>query len=349
MKTRCSATCIGSFPYTSPAQAYDFLMSRIRDIPLWPQLPKRSFRESMYVQYSEGFPSVKIDMAERKIVFEEPVNADPERMERFLQAVMEDDLSHFAISPDYAAGLYCLAERRDEIAAARPVALKGHMTGPVSFALTVTDPGRRPLYFDADQKEILMAGLKMKAFWQIDFLKKLYDKILFFIDEPYLSGIGSGVISLNPREVREDLRDFMSCIKDRHPDVLLAVHCCGNTDWSLILNSGIDILSFDAWNYGESLLLYEKELKAFTESGGSLAWGVVPTSGDFSSVTLDALKRNFDALLEKFASRNFDLDKLLEQSLITPACGTGTLSVEEAEAVVSLSGEFSAFLKKNVL
>ena len=59
--------------------------------------------------------------------------------------------------------------------------------------------------------------------------------------------------------------------------VTLGIHCCGNTDWSLLLNAPIDILSFDSYGYFESLRLYDRALAQYLARGGWLAWGLVPT------------------------------------------------------------------------
>ena len=36
------------------------LLRYLQAIPCWPQLPKRSYRENMYVQYAEGFPGINM-------------------------------------------------------------------------------------------------------------------------------------------------------------------------------------------------------------------------------------------------------------------------------------------------
>ncbi|MBN1643272.1 MAG: methionine synthase, partial [Dehalococcoidales bacterium] len=51
---------IGSLPHEDVDKAVAVVMRYQKEIPAWPQLPKRSFRENMYAQYSEGFPGVVI-------------------------------------------------------------------------------------------------------------------------------------------------------------------------------------------------------------------------------------------------------------------------------------------------
>ncbi|GAH51927.1 unnamed protein product [marine sediment metagenome] len=54
----CLPTIIGSMPHTDPAEACSLITRYLKDIPAWPQLPRRSFKENMYAQFSQGFPGV---------------------------------------------------------------------------------------------------------------------------------------------------------------------------------------------------------------------------------------------------------------------------------------------------
>jgi hypothetical protein len=56
----CLPTAIGSMPHTNPDEACSIIMKYLPDIPFWPQLPGRSPRENMIIQFSEGFPGVVI-------------------------------------------------------------------------------------------------------------------------------------------------------------------------------------------------------------------------------------------------------------------------------------------------
>ena len=55
-----NTTGIGSLPHTDPVEACKIILDSV-DIPFWPQLPHRSFLESMVPMYSEGFPFIRIE------------------------------------------------------------------------------------------------------------------------------------------------------------------------------------------------------------------------------------------------------------------------------------------------
>ena len=91
----------GSLPLVSPPDACELILSTV-DVPTWPQLPKRSFLENMYVQFSEGFPGVVV--AGEQIYVDRERDLDQDLAKLYL-AYLTDDLEFAAISPEYAAGL----------------------------------------------------------------------------------------------------------------------------------------------------------------------------------------------------------------------------------------------------
>ena len=68
----------------------------------------------------------------------------------------------------------------------------------------------------------------------------------------------------------------MESVKTRRRDP--GIHCCGKADWPLVINSGADIISFDAYDYSGTIALYPGEFSGFLKKGGYLAWGIVPTT-----------------------------------------------------------------------
>ena len=113
----------------------------------------------------------------------------------------------------------------------------------------------------------------------------------------------------------------------------------------MLLDSGVDIVSFDAFEYGETIGYYADRVEVFLEDGGVLAWGIVPTSEKIKEQTPESLVRKLEGLVENLSSKGVDKNLIWEQCLITPSCGTGSLSVELAEEVFRKLSEVSGLLR----
>ena len=99
----CRPTVVGSMPHTDPSKACSQVTHYLKDIPAWPQLPRRSFLENMYVQYSQGFPGVVVE-DDRIYVDRSQDLSNP--LEQLYAAYLENDFNKYPIGQNYAAGLY---------------------------------------------------------------------------------------------------------------------------------------------------------------------------------------------------------------------------------------------------
>jgi hypothetical protein len=328
---RCLAA--GSLPFLSPPEACDLVRDTL-DIYTWPQLPRRSFLENMYAQFSEGFPGAVV--TGEQIYVDRERNLD-EGLERLYLAYLTDDLEFAAISPAYASGLHCFLDTGLEGVSM----VKGQVTGPVSWGLMVGDEQRKPVLYDDVLAEAVGKHLRMKAAWQEQQLRKLADETLILIDEPYMSTFGSSFLSLNGDDVVVLMEEVFAGIEG-----LKGVHCCGNTDWSLLLSTTVEVLSFDAYEYAESLALYPEEVGEFLARGGVVAWGVVPTSDVALEESVESLMARFEAAIELLVAKGLHRDDILAASLIMPACGCGALEPETARQVLRLTQSLSRALQE---
>ncbi len=337
------ATSVGSFPHKDPERALGLIFKYTPQIPAWPQLPKTNFKESMYSQFAEGLPCLVEDESEKKIWLDTSKNLESE-LEKFYQKVLADDVEYFRIEPQRAKGFYAFLDQAAKIPKKELACLKGQLTGPVSFGLSITDQNKKAILYDEQIHPALVKTLSMKARWQIRQLKKLHDEVIIFVDEPYLVSIGSSFVSLNKDQVVSDLNQVLDSIKNE--GAISGIHCCGNTDWSLLAKTNTRIISFDAYHYSESLSLYSDSLKEFLANGGIIAWGIVPTNDrvekENASSLYQRLKKSINLLVEK----GIDKDLLYKQALLTPSCGTGTLSEKQAELCMRLLHELSLLASK---
>jgi len=335
-----TATAIGSLPHTGAEEACAMTLRHLAEAPVWPQLPRSSFRENMYAQYSEGLPGVVIDEERRKVFCDTTRDLIPE-VEKIYQACLDEDPSMARIGEGYASGLYRMAEKLAEEERVYPL-LKGQVTGPVSFGLTVMDERKRPILYNDQLAEAMIRLLNLKARWMEGFLRGTgrAREVLIFLDEPYLVSVGSALVSVSRERVVESLRlcaGGLTC--------LTGVHCCGNTDWTLLFEAGVRVVSFDAYGYFDSLALYPEGLSRFLEEGGVLAWGLVPNSARVDEETADSLARRFEDGVAALAARGVDPDLLRERAMVTPSCGLEGVSEEQAGRAYRMASELAGLLR----
>ena len=337
------ATGIGSFPHLDEREAFRLILGSFPEIPFWPQLPKTSFLEGMLVQYSEGFPSLKWNEKEQKVWVDTSDGFDKE-IERFYQYVEAGDLKPFEITEEFAKGLRILEDLAREDRRKKIRYIKGQISGPITYGLALTDPEGKSVFYDPTLREILIKHLSMKARWMERRFNDLFPGVptLIFFDEPSLSSFGSAFSGLNREDVIQSLNECFEAVKG-----LKGVHCCGNTDWSVLLSTNLSILSFDAYGYIETLSLYPKELTAFLERGGILAWGIVPTTEAAIKEEAKSLVKRFKEGVKTLSEGGID-QALLQRAIITPSCGTASLSIPLAERVCELTAEVSKRLRDSL-
>jgi methionine synthase II (cobalamin-independent) len=338
MFTPFMTTGIGSLPYIEPEKACKLVLDTF-DIPFWPQLPKLSFRESMIPQFSEGMPFIKIDERKETIWIERNRS---DALTRFYETYSED--WKVAISESYAKGLYTFI---GVLKNKRLKTLKGQITGPLTFSLGLKDSVGRPVYFDEELREISLMLLKAKIRWQIEILKPYGEEIIIFIDEPILSALGStSYIGVDPEETLRLLREITDAIKNAGG--IPGIHCCGKADWPFVINSDTRIISFDAYEYIETISMYPAEFTEFLNGGGYLAWGIIPTTDSIREESLDSIKRRFDNSVDRL-SKSIPATLLLSQIMLTPSCGTGSKSIEETLKVFKTLVELKGLIKGSSL
>jgi hypothetical protein len=338
-------THVGSVPYPSIDGLAEKLVDHL-DIPAWPQLPRRSFRENMYVQYSPTLPAVCEDAIQEKIFFDTRMDYT-DTLEGFYTPVLAEDVDSFALKPEYANGFFAML---DTLRNSKGEWAKGQVTGPVSFGLTVTDQDLRASLYVEMLDDVIIKNMAMNARWQIRQLKSVRPNVILFLDEPYLAAFGSAFISLSREQVIAYLDEVFDAI---HMEGAIAgVHCCANTDWGVLLGTKIDILNLDAYGFVENLALYPVELREFLDRGGSVCWGLVPNHEQIFKETpqglAQRLRSGINLIVQKAAGHgvNIRAEEFASRSLVAPACGLGSTTVEVADRVFDVLAETGEILKR---
>ena len=329
---------IGSLPVEDHQEALELVLRYTPEIPSWAQLPRHGI-EKMIPQFMPGLPGAVLT-ADKTYVdtagdgFEEALLAFYQEYVDVVEGSLAADESRFRLTAETAPGFFALSAYL-EGAQAPPSIVKGQVTGPVTFCTGLKDQDGRAILFDEQLKDAAVKLLALKAGWQVRKLSGDGRSVIVFIDEPALAGFGSSeLISVSREDVRACLDEVIEAI--HHEGGLAGIHVCANTDWSLILESELDVINFDAYAYFDRFILYDENLRQYLSSGRILAWGLVPTlnAEDIAREDAVSLKGKWDRQVESLAGLGISEGTLVAQSLITPSCGMGALSREQALKVL---------------
>jgi len=224
---RALPVLIGSLPLQEHAAATELIMAHTPEIPLWPQLPV--FRdEGMLRQFLPGLPG--ISETEGKLV----INTEKDGFEAEILAFYEEYLavaesgadladSRFTLSRKEAKGFFTfleMANRKKESL----VALKGQITGPITFCTGLVDQQGRAIFYNDQLRDAAVKLLALKARWQTRRMREITETVLLFFDEPALAGLGSSAfITITADEIIACLRQYRVAghfrCRYRHPQL----------------------------------------------------------------------------------------------------------------------------------
>lgn len=289
----------------------------------------------MYTMFTEHLPCI---VNENGKFFLDSTQIDD--IEMFYTNYVLDSKREFSISKEYSSAVYDFLDMDFQ----GITAVKGHVTGPVSFGLHINDENGKPIIYNELLMDLTVKTISGIIRWQERKLSEINKETLIFIDEPYMSLLGTTIVSLEEHRIKKMLNELLSSSKNK-----IGVHCCANTDWSFLFDTDIQIISFDAYEYANNFLLYRKKLIEFLNKGGIIAWGIVPTAREqIEKESIESLFSKFEKLLGKLeASTQISREKIIRSSLITPACGLGTRDEYTTTTVFQLTRNLSDKIRQD--
>jgi len=305
-EARCSTTAMGIMPHRDVERALELALSL--DIPFWPQLPKVSLYEDMYVQASQNFPGIAIDFDKERLSF------DTARFEQELDGyfVKMDIPEAFALTAEYSAVFHKFLSK--ELQGYK--AIRGQNIGPVSFGFKVLDENLKPVIYNDEARTILFDFIQKKANIQYRELKERNPNAFVWLDEPGLGYVFSGLSGYNEQLAKEDYHNFVEGLEGPK-----GLHLCAEVNLPYLLELGVEILSFDAYQIGFMPKEYAGNVAEFLKKGGIISWGIVPTESTVLATqtpeTLAAILSNYWEVISE--STGLSLHQIAMQALVAPA------------------------------
>ncbi len=278
------------------------------DVPFWPQLPNVSLYEDMYVQTSEHFPGIAIDFERGRLVFS--TARFQEELEDYFTKMEHPET--YALTQEYSRVFKRFLSR--ELRSYK--AIRGQITGPVSFGFKVLDENLKPIIYNEEVKTILFDFIQKKVNVQYQELKVKNQNAFVWVDEPGLGYVFSGLSGYNDQHAKEDYFNFIQGLEGPK-----GLHLCADVNLPYLLELGIEILSFDAFQIGFMPKEYAWSAAEFIKQGGVVSWGIVPAESSVLSIQTPEKLASILSDYWKVISDNtgLALGQIAEQALIGPA------------------------------
>ncbi len=306
IKGMCRTTSMGILPHIDEDKAMSLALSL--DIPFWPQLPLKDFKEDMWVQFSHGFPGIIVDYEQKRV----RLNTEKFYSEIGDYSLSMEDLSFFEIKKEHSLMFHRFLEK--DLSGFHSI--RGQVTGPLNLGFRILDERDRPIIYHEDIRELLFDYVKKKIISQYNLLLKKNPRSFVWIDEPAIAWTFSSFSGYTDKEAQRDLMNMFDGLP--HPR---ALHLCINMDMAYLIDLGIDILSIEAYQMDIFPRAYAPDVAKFLKKGKIISWGIVPTVSVFLDVetpsSLCEKLLSYWKVIEKYGK--ISVEEIASSSFIAPA------------------------------
>ncbi|KUO52493.1 MAG: hypothetical protein APF76_05520 [Desulfitibacter sp. BRH_c19] len=345
------ATAIGSLPFNNTTRALQLIKDTIPLIPHWPQLPNRGVQEHFVFQNLDFLVQLGLlNINDDKVMMDYESPNWVKNQVSFYELYFQIESGNMNVLEDIkmpinaAPGFYDFLDWIDKGNFTDSIAYKGQIAGPLSVGLFLKDHKKKLVYYTDQTRDIIVKAIMINAMWQAYELRKRGKQTIIFVDDPAVGAYGtSNYLTLNRQGIVDDLASIVDGVHKM--GAIVGAHSCCNIDWTIFMDAGFDIINFDT-GYFQSLAVYKDELISFVDKGGILAWGVVPTYNLSQQENVKNLQNEFEGQIDQLLRKGLNESKLKKQILLSPACGTGILTDEQAEKIYQLVAELAEIYNK---
>jgi hypothetical protein len=119
---------------------------------------------------------------------------------------------------------------------------------------------------------LILNSSQKKVNLQYHELKEKNPHAFIWLDEPGLGYVFSALSGYTDEQARKDYHDFLYGLEGPR-----GLHLCADVNLPYLLELGVEILSFDAYQIEFMPEEYAESVAQFIQNGGVISWGIVPT------------------------------------------------------------------------
>ncbi|MCQ2740124.1 MAG: hypothetical protein MJ237_07850 [bacterium] len=206
---------------------------------------------------------------------------------------------------------------------------------------------------DNTYRKALMKMICVKANWIIKKIKEYCpDTIPIVIFEEPLFAQLSILRHTNELITKEFITDIFSLVirKIKSYGAITCIQCFEKCDWTIPIDSGVDIISYDAYNNPNNLSVMPDAVNKFLSRGGLISWGIIPAASEnvVKSLSADYLYNRLKTTIDGVALSGVSQEMLYDSVLVSLNGNTSHLSVIFAEKLFLFLPKIAATVRINL-
>lgn len=337
--TRCLP--IGSLPYDNIEAVSRMEIKLFEHFPFLPLLPKLDTEDTIAMRTLHNIPVLKVKGD--KISLRGDIESNKKHLVKLDKAFNDPTPQHiepYAIESVYMDKFLHLIEK------SKAPQASVSLLGPFSISQKLMGLSSEQLLADKSFRKLFIQAVTVKALWIINKIKEVNSRTtpVIILEEPSLNQIG--VVKKDNEEITLELiTNLLGKVieKIKAAGAIVTVHCMGKCDWTVPINAGADVISYDAYNNPNNLCIIPEQLKEFIANGGKVNWCIMPvmTESVVKNMNIDSLTQRLVKTMEGLVSAGVPPKHVYNSALVSIQGNVDKLPIIFAEKSLILASQLA--------
>ena len=339
LKSRCIP--FGSLPYTDIESTTRMVAKLFERFPYDVMLPNIAPDDSLAYRTLAGIPGIKFK--EGKILIKTTSNIYKQKsidLDKAFNNPSLENLDSFAIESPFIEKFFDIIKKFKSPNAAI------NLLGPFTISQILNNVAEEQMLADKSYRKLFIQAVCVKALWAVEAIKLVSPETtpVVILEEPSLAKLG------DLRRENEDITtELVTTLltrvieKIKATGAIVAVQCFEKCDWTIPINAGADILSFDAYNNPNNLCIIPEQIVEFLDRGGKINWGIIPTKSDamLKVLTIDEIASRLFSTMQGLVLAGVPAAKVFNSALVSTQGNTDKLQIIFAEKALILATQLA--------
>ena len=329
---------INNMPYTDEMAMTRLMVRIFENIPCLAMLPNIDKSENLIDRTLTSFAGLKkTDSKYTKVSLSDK---DVSEIENAVSSLNLDILENFKVQSVFLKKYLQIVER------IKPKQTLISLYGIFSTILFLEKNGYVDILKDKKTRKLLILYYIAQALWCILKVKSISPNTtpIILYDEPELYKFSQVKRSDTKIQNSTLITIFTKVFEQIHQNGgLVGIQSFSKCDWNIPLDSGIDIISFDAHNNPYNLHVVAKELNLFLHNGGIINWAIIPANNDenIKNQTVDNILKKTSKAIEMLTAEGVDIQLTYNNSVISIVNSLEKLPIFFAEKALMIAYQAS--------